>query len=192
MPQVSCGSEDETKLVARAKAGDDDAFTRLVRAHEVLALRVAESFAGDASAAEDATQEAFIKAFRALDRFRSGAPFRPWLLAIVANEARSRRRAENRHLARAARLAAEAAGFTPVPSAEASLVGAESRGSVIAALKNLPRGHRDVVVCRFYLGLSEEETAAALQICAGTAKSRLSRALSRLRGQLHDEFQRAA
>jgi DNA-directed RNA polymerase specialized sigma24 family protein len=67
-----------------------------VRGYQEVAFRTAYLITGDASEAEKATQEAFVKAYRALGRFRSGAPFRPWLLAIVANEARNQRRAAAR------------------------------------------------------------------------------------------------
>ncbi len=83
------GGLDETELVERAKAGDLDAFERLVVLHQRAALQVAYVIAG--SEAEDAAQEAFVKAFRALGGFRSGSPFRPWLVRIVANEARNQR-----------------------------------------------------------------------------------------------------
>ncbi|MEP6624179.1 MAG: sigma factor, partial [Acidimicrobiia bacterium] len=93
-------SDDE--LVDRARSGDRDAFCTLLERHRIVALRVGYTIAGDE--AEDAVQEAMIKAFRHLDQFRPGAPFRPWLLTIVANEARNRRRADGRHRALALRL----------------------------------------------------------------------------------------
>src|SRR5262245_47548916 len=80
--------DDDGKLVRLACAGDVDAYERLVECNAAVAMRVATLLCGPA-AAPDATQEAFVKAWRALDRFRLGAPFRPWLLRIVANEARN-------------------------------------------------------------------------------------------------------
>ena len=76
-----------------------------MRAHQDIAFRVACLAGGSAAEAEEAAQEAFVKAWRALDRFRAGAPFRPWLLAIVANEARNRRRAAGRRAGLALRAA---------------------------------------------------------------------------------------
>ena len=86
----------EEELVERAKRGDDDAYEELVRAYQGIAFRTAYLVAGNAADAEDAAQEGFVKAHRALGRFRRGAPFRPWLLQIVANEARNRRRSAGR------------------------------------------------------------------------------------------------
>jgi RNA polymerase sigma factor (sigma-70 family) len=87
---------EEAKLAERAREGDTAAYERLVHAHQAVAFRAAYLATGDAPEAEDATQEAFIKVYRALDRFRPGAPFRPWLLAIVTNEARNRHSAGRR------------------------------------------------------------------------------------------------
>ena len=86
---------DDTDLVAEATAGDLAAFDRLVARHQEVAVRVATLTAGP-GLAPDAVQEAFVKAWRALPRFRPGAPFRPWLLTIVANEARNAVRAAGR------------------------------------------------------------------------------------------------
>ena len=83
---------DESTLVARARRGEAAAYEELVRMHQAIAFRVALVNAGDRVDAEEAVQDAFLKAYRALGRFRDGAPFRPWLLKIVANEARNRRR----------------------------------------------------------------------------------------------------
>jgi DNA-directed RNA polymerase specialized sigma24 family protein len=97
---------DEAELVERAKGGDHGAYGEIVHAYQGIAFRTAYLIAGDASEAEDAAQEGFVKAFYALPRFRSGAPLRPWLLRIVANEARNRRRSAGRR----AHLALQAAG----------------------------------------------------------------------------------
>src|SRR3990172_12156180 len=98
----------ECNVVERRKRVDVHAYEQIVRAHQGIAFRTAYLVAGDATDAEDATQEAFVKAYRALGRFRSGAPFRPWLLEIVANEARNRRRSAGRRARLALRLAGEA------------------------------------------------------------------------------------
>ena len=168
----------EESLVERARRGDPAAFESLVLAYQTLAFRVAFVIAGDAAEAEEAAQDAFVKAHGALGRFRAGEPFRPWLLAIVANEARNRRRAGGRRAALALRAAAEpgAAGVDP----EAAAVATERRERLLAAVEGLRESDRDVLVCRYFLDLSEEETAAALGIARGTVKSRTHRALARL------------
>src|SRR5919107_741100 len=96
----------DAELIARARAGDDHAFGMLVARHQTVAFRTAYVICGQAGDAEDAAQDAFIKARGAMKRFREGAPFRPWLLTIVANEARNRRRAAGRRAALAGRVAA--------------------------------------------------------------------------------------
>ena len=87
---------EERELVLRAQRGDDLAFAELVRAHQEIAFRIAYLITGSTSDAEDAVQDGALKAWRALARFRVGEPWRPWLLSIVANEARNRRRSAGR------------------------------------------------------------------------------------------------
>jgi RNA polymerase sigma factor (sigma-70 family) len=174
----------ESELVERAKRGDVGAYETIVQAHQGIAFRTAYLVTGNAAEAEDAAQEAFVKAFRALGRFRSGAPFRPWLLRIVANEARNRRRAAGRREQLALRSAAEIRPGDAAPSPEAALVATERREQLLAAVNGLREDERLVVACRYFLDLSEAETAAALGVRPGTVKSRLSRALDRLREEV--------
>jgi RNA polymerase sigma-70 factor (ECF subfamily) len=177
---------DERELVARAQRGDADAYEELVRAYQGIAFRTAYVLAGNAADAEEAAQDAFVKAYRALWRFRAGAPFKPWLLRIVANEARNRRRSAGRRTALALR-AAQAPSGEAAPSPEAALVDAERREQLLAALERLSDSDREAIACRYFLDLSEAETAAALGVRKGTVKSRLSRALDRLRAELGEE-----
>lgn len=123
-----------------------------------------------------------MKAWRALDRFRPDSPFRPWLLRIVANQTRNTVRGRGRRDA----LAARALELREGPDPAADAVAAERQRALLAAVRTLRAAERDVVVCRWLLGLSEAETASALGIPAGTAKSRASRALARLRAELSD------
>ena len=174
-------------LVARAQRGDTRAYGTLVKEHQTLAFRTAYLLTGSAPDAEDAVQDAFVKAHGALGRFRPGAPFRPWLLAIVANEARNRRRSAGRRERLALRAAEDPLSGGAVPSPEAALLDAERREELLAAVNDLREDDRLAIACRYFLGLSEEETAAALGWRRGTVKSRTSRALDRLRGQLEVE-----
>ncbi len=175
---------EEAELVERAKGGDANAYGELVRRYQGIAFRTAYVIAGTAAEAEDAAQEGFVKAYRALRRFRPGAPFRPWLLEIVANEARNRRRSAGRRARLELRLAAEGSSGDAAPSPEAALLASERRATLLDAVDRLPDEQRLAVVCRYFLGLSEEETAAALGCRRGTVKSRLSRALERMRAAL--------
>ncbi len=171
---------DERDLVARAKRGDVAAYEELVRAYQDLAHRAA-FLVGDAAEADDAVQEAFVKAYRALGRFREGSPFRPWLLRIVANEARNRRRSAGRRANLALRVVEDRPADGAAPSPEEAVLVHERRAALAAAIARLREEDRLVVTCRYLLDLSEAETAATLGIPTGTAKSRLARALVRLR-----------
>jgi len=174
----------DADLIARARAGDDRAFGMLVARHQTVAFRTAYVICGQAADAEDAAQEAFIKARGAMARFREGAPFRPWLLTIVSNEARNRRRAAGRRQSLAGRAAAVEETRAPVPLPEAEALAGDDRRELAAALRRLGADHREVIVLRYILDLSEAECAAALNCRQGTVKSRLSRALANLRTEL--------
>jgi RNA polymerase sigma factor (sigma-70 family) len=178
---------DEAELVERAKRGDQGAYGEIVQAYRGIAFRAAYLIAGDASDAEDAAQEGFVKAFYALPRFRSGASLRPWLLQIVANEARNRRRSAGRRAHLALRVAGDAPSGEAAPSPEAALIASEQQEAVLAAVNDLREDDRLVIACRYFLELSEEETAMALGWRRGTVKSRLSRALGRLREEIAEE-----
>jgi RNA polymerase sigma-70 factor, ECF subfamily len=168
----------ESELIALASEGDGDAYASLVRAHQDIAFRTAMLITQDAAEAEEAAQDAFVKAWKALKRFRAGEPLRPWLLTIVANEARNRRRSAGRRGALALRAVEPAREDR---SAEAQVIAAESRATLLGALSKLRDDDRLVLGCRYLLELSEAETAAALDVKVGTVKSRTSRALTRLR-----------
>jgi RNA polymerase sigma factor (sigma-70 family) len=172
----------EAALVERARQGDPDAFETLVLAYQSLAFRTAFLIAGDAADAEEAAQDGFVKAHRALGRFRSGEPFRPWLLTIVANEARNRRRARGRRTALA--LRAGPLSNAPGEDPEEAVLATERRQRLLTAVERLRDDDRDVLACRYFLDLSETETAAALGIARGTVKSRTHRALARLQEEL--------
>ena len=172
---------DEGALVERARRGDEQAYEELVRAYQGIAFRTAYVIAGSASDAEEAAQEAFVKAYRALGRFRTGSPFRPWLLRIVANEARNRRRSAGRRAALSLRAAAEESSGGAAPSPEGALLAGEEQERLLAAVNALREEERLVIACRYFLELSEDETAAALGVRIGTVKSRTSRALDHLR-----------
>ena len=175
---------NETELIARAKRGDAAAYEELVRMYQGIAFRTAWLVAGNAADAEEAAQDGFLKAHRALWRFRPGAPFKPWLLRIVTNEAHNRRRASGRRDALTLRASEEVASGDAAPSPETALLGAERHDELLAAVNRLEEHHRLAIACRYFLDLSEEETATALGCRRGTVKSRLARALERLRTEL--------
>ncbi len=174
-------SLEDAELVERARKGDTHAYELLVRRYQELAFRTAYLIIGVAAEAEDSAQEAFVRAYYALPRFRAGAPFRPWLLQIVANEARNRRRSSGRRDHLAGRVAVTIPPDAAVPSPEGAALVAEERASLLSALDSLRAEDRRVLAYRYFLDLSEAEMAAALGCARGTVKSRLSRALGRLR-----------
>jgi RNA polymerase sigma-70 factor (ECF subfamily) len=176
--------DDESDLIERAKRGDGDAIEGLVRRYQDVAFRVAYLITGDAEEAKDAAQSAFIKAYYALPGFRTGAPLRPWLLRIVANEARNRRTAAGRHPSLALSAAADRPSGDGAASPEEAALAEERRRSLLAAVEGLRDDERLVIAYRYFLDLSEAEMADALDIPRGTVKSRLSRALARVRERL--------
>jgi RNA polymerase sigma-70 factor (ECF subfamily) len=175
---------EDADLIARAQRGDDDAYGMLVQRYQTIAFRTAWLVCGDAAEAEDVAQEAFLKAHAALGRFRSGAPWRPWLLRIVANEARNRRRSAGRRTHLAGRVAGLAEAGAADPGPEAAVLAGEERNALVRALGHLDADQRSVVVLRYVLDLSEAECAAVLGCRPGTVKSRASRGLARLRLEL--------
>jgi len=163
--------------------GDVAAYETLVRRYQDVAMRTAYLVAPEADAA-DAVQDGFLKAYAALSRFRDGAPFRPWLLRIVANEARNRRRSADRRTGLALRASGLAGTDSVAASPESEFLAGEAREQLRAAFDRLRDEDREVIGARYFLDLSEAETAEALALPTGTVKSRTSRALGRLRDAL--------
>ncbi len=183
--------QDDSGLVERARRGDQRAYEELVDRYSELAFRTALLITGSAADAEEAAQDGFFKAHRALSRFRPGEPFRPWLLTIVGNEARNRVRSSARREAMTLRVAEAARTGDAAPSPEAAALAARERMALLAALGRLSREDREVIQLRYLLDLPVVEAAAALGVAEGTVKSRLSRALERLRAQMQPEGTKA-
>jgi RNA polymerase sigma-70 factor (ECF subfamily) len=167
-------------LIERVKRGDVEAYGEIVTRYQALAQRTAYVITRDAEAAEDVSQEAFVKAYRALGRFRPGAPLRPWLLRIVANEALNRAKSAARHRPVDLSLA-ESRATDDEGSPESRALAAERREMVVRALNGMREEDRVVIAYRYFFDLSETEMADALGVPRGTVKSRLSRAMARLR-----------
>ncbi|OLF06887.1 hypothetical protein BLA60_30425 [Actinophytocola xinjiangensis] len=163
--------------MASARAGDRDAYALLVARYGALAHRTAYLL-GAGDDAEDVVQEAFVKAYRALPTFRDGAPFRPWLLRIVANETSNLHRSTRRRRTLELRLVEP--DIDPVVPEQVA-VSAATRAAVLAAVNTLPDRDRQVLTCRYFLDLTEAETAEVLAWPRGSVKSRLSRAIVKLR-----------
>jgi RNA polymerase sigma-70 factor (ECF subfamily) len=176
--------DTESGLVERVRRGDVRAYEEIVRRYQDIAFRLAYTILGSAEEAEDAAQEGFVRAYHALDRFRQGAPLRPWLLTIVANAARTRRATAARRPTLTLQAAAANPSHDPAQSPEAVTLIAEQQRELLGAVNALRIDDQRVIAYRYYLDLSEAEMAAVLGCPRGTVKSRLSRALGRLRQQL--------
>ena len=152
-----------------------------------LAFRTAFLITRSAADAEDAAQDAFVKAYYALERFRARDSFRPWILRIVSNEAKNRLRSARRREGLALRAAEDRRSGDAAPSPEAAAIEVETKEALLRALGGLKENDRLIIAYRYFLELSEAETASALGIRPGTVKSRLFRALDRLRDLLPAE-----
>lgn len=176
----------ESNLVVRAQEGDEAAWQSLVYEHQAAVFRLAYLILHDAADAEDVAQDAFIRAFRALDRFDSSRPLRPWLLKITLNLARNKRRALGRYLAAIGRL------FQATPKTVVEVERASQQrwdGQILwQAVQRLRPKEQEIIYLRYFLELSEKETAEALGVALGTVKSRRYRALVRLRVVVEQEF----
>jgi RNA polymerase sigma-70 factor (ECF subfamily) len=169
----------EQALIRRAQRGDVYAYRDLVRLHEQAAFRLAYFIAGQREDAEDACQEAFLRAYRSLHRFRADAPFKNWILKIVANEAHDRRSAAKRGGDHVQLLPHDL--ISEPDGVAGKALATEARRQLLAAWSVLAEQDRVVIACRYFLDLSERDTAELLSVPDGTIKSRLHRALGRLK-----------
>ena len=181
----STDHRSDADLVAAACAGDRGAFAELVRRHQRSAVLAATFALGSATDADDVAQEAFVKAFAALPRFDRSAGFRPWLLRIVVNTARNRHRFARRQQGLMLRAAAQVPVAGPAPEEVAGH--RHEAEAMVRAINRLRVDDRLILAYRWYEQLSEAEIAAALGCRPGTVKSRLSRAMGRLRREIERE-----
>ncbi|MEZ4518568.1 MAG: RNA polymerase sigma factor [Chloroflexota bacterium] len=176
---------NEAALVQRARRNDPAAWEAIVRRYQEPVFRLAYLILDDPADAEDVAQEAFVRAYLALDRFDTERPLRPWLLSIAANLARNRRRSLGRYWGAVQRaFQASPEPYHPPPE---RTVAADAR-RLREAVSRLRPLAQDVVYLRYFMELSEAETAEALDVPAGTVKSRLHRALAQLRTIIEDDF----
>ncbi|MBF6600414.1 MAG: sigma-70 family RNA polymerase sigma factor [Dehalococcoidia bacterium] len=179
---------DEPELLHRARAGDLDAFNALVDLHQRLVYNLCRRMLGSTSLAEDATQEAFLSAWRHIAGC-TGDRFRPWLLRIAANACTDelRRRHRRPAISLDAPQPIDEAPLDvpdPAPGPDSAVVRSEQRRVIAAALLRLPEDQRLAVVLRDVQGLSYEEIAEATKASLGTVKSRIARGRAKLRRTL--------
>ena len=176
---------DESTLIRHAANGDASAWEPLVQTHQQAVFRLAYLLLGDPDDAEDIAQETFLRAWNHLKRFDQTRPLKPWLLSITANLARNRRRSAGRYLAALTRAFRD----EPVPaSVEDKNTQYMEANDLWKAVQNLRGPDQQVVYLRYFMDLSVAETANVLQVAEGTVKSRLSRALEKLRAIIKQEF----
>ena len=177
---------DEASLVRHAANGDATAWEPLVLAHQEAVFRLSYLLLGDPDDAEDVAQETFLRAWNHLQRFDSTRPLRPWLLSIASNLASNRRRSAGRYFAALTRA------FRNEPTISASTEERSAQqmeaGDLWKAVQTLSLPDQQVIYLRYFLDISVTETAQSLQVAEGTVKSRLSRALERLRGIIQEDF----
>ena len=175
----------DTDLVNRAREGDDAAFGALVDRYQPAALRLAAAISGSTDDAADIAQEALLKAHRSLVRLADPTMVRPWMMRIVANEAKNHLRTRDRRRLREGRFGSWVVAAVPDPESRA-LQADDARGLSLA-LARIGARDRQVLAYRYFAGLSETETARALDVAAGTVKSRTARALARLRAEMESK-----
>jgi RNA polymerase sigma-70 factor (ECF subfamily) len=177
---------NEADLVARARLGDEEAWLALVDMHGQPIFRLAYLLTGDADDAADVAQETLLRAFRHLHRFDASRPLQPWLLRIARNLAYNRRRSIRRFVAALRRWQTQRPQDTEPPAASTA------HDAVWQALQGLDAKDRDVIYLRYFSELSVAETAVVLGVAEGTVKSRLARALARMRAALVQQFPEVA
>lgn len=178
----------DREWVERAREGDQAAFQALVDHHREAVFRLAYLILGDPDDAEDAAQEAFIRAYDSLHRFDTTRTLRPWLLRIVSNVARNRRRSLGRYWSAVQRFIGQQMAMHDASSIEGLSIQQAEAHALWRAVQQLKRSEQDVIYLRFFLDLPVSETAQALNIAEGTVKSRLHRALKRLRSIIQVDF----
>ena len=171
--------EADLALVQKTLAGDDAAFQELMQKYQRRIFRICYRITGSAAAAEDAAQEAFVRAYFALKRFDQSRPLLPWLVRIAVNRAISTAARESSYVA-----LPESFSETPAREQEEAARSAELARSAAEAVAALPPKLRVVLTLRVFEELSYHEIAETLKISIGTVMSRLSRGRERIRDKL--------
>ena len=178
--------QDKT-LIESIRTGDSSAWQALLEAHQEPIFRLAYLLLGDPADADDVTQETFLRAYRSLGQFDVSRPLRPWLFSIATNLARNRRRSLGRYAAAVQRWFGQR-DPAPPGGVEARTAAQQEARELWQAVCRLRHDDQTVIYLRFFLELPVDETAAALGVASGTVKSRLSRALGRLREVIESDF----
>jgi RNA polymerase sigma-70 factor, ECF subfamily len=176
---------DEAALVRQAANGNTAAWEALVSAHQEAVFRLAYLLLGDPDDAKDIAQETFLRAWKHLHGFDAARPLRPWLLSISANLARNRRRSAGRYFAALLRAFRDEPSSVRIEEQSARNLQARELWKAVQKLNELDQ---QIVYLRYFLDLPVAETAEVLKVPEGTVKSRLSRALEKLRTIIRQDF----
>ena len=180
---------EETAWIEAARDGDGEAWEQLVRSYQGALYGFALRMTGGAEAAEDATQETWVRAVTALDSFTTGSSFKAWLFTILANLLRDRHRKAAR---RPTTVSAEDASLSdPSSSAEWPALGRELASALDEAYRCLPEDQREVLLLRTVEGLSYEEIVEITETPLATVRWRVHRARERLRKELKPWLERS-
>jgi len=180
-PRTHGDQLSEAELTSGARGGEAAAWEAIVGRHREAVFRYAYLQSGDSAEAEDIAQETFLRAFRSFHRFDVSRPLRPWLLRIARNLARNRWRGWSRRMRATERWKTETTTEAAGTHEWADGGPAQTAGDLRRIVAAMREEDRQVIYLHFFLDLSLEETGAALSLPLGTVKSRLSRALARLR-----------
>jgi len=184
---VSGQTSQEAQIIEQARQGDETAWATLVTRHQDAVFRLAFLLLGDTDDAQDVAQESLIRGFYALNSFDTTRPLRPWLLRITSNLASNKRRSLARYVAAVGRWFQKETTAVE-PDFQDRQVQQWEAQTVWQAVQRLSRSDQEIIYLRFFLELSVAETAAAANIAPGTVKSRLHRALNRLRQVIARDF----
>lgn len=176
---------DESTLIRQAANGDASAWESLMQMHQEPVFRLAYLLLGDPDDADDTAQESFLRAWKYLKRFDTTRPLRPWLLSITANLARNHRRSAGRYLAALMRAFRDEPASVRIEEKSAQNMEANE---LWRAVQNLNTPDQQIIYLRYFLDLSVHETAQVLDVAEGTVKSRLNRAVEKLRTIIQQDF----
>lgn len=176
---------EESTLIRHAANGDAAAWESLMLAHQEAVFRFAYLLLGDPDDAEDIAQESFLRAWKYLKRFDATRPLKPWLLSITANLASNRRRSAGRYFAALVRAFRDEPTTTRIEEKSSQHLEANE---LHHAVQKLNAADQQIIYLRYFLDLSVSETAQVLQVAEGTVKSKLSRALEKLRTVIRQDF----
>jgi RNA polymerase sigma-70 factor, ECF subfamily len=176
---------EELTFIRHAASGDAAAWESLMRTHQQAVFRFAYLLLGDPDDAEDIAQETFLRAWRYLNRFDQSRPLKPWLLSITANLASNRRRSAGRYFSALMRAFRDEPTSVRIEEKSAQNLDADELRN---AVQKLSPDDQQIIYLRYFLDLSVHETAQAMQVAEGTVKSKLSRALEKLRTVIRHDF----